>query len=865
MKQTKERFCGVIGILVSGLILFAKWIRFKEVEYTILGFYFKVHLYGGITAFSKAFEDMEEVTVTGISIVPAYIFLFLPFLLALVLLVRSALLFSGRDFGVLTNVAYWIGLIYLLTVFLTPYFISPALFISMFFMLADYIGARLIMERDEMNRKARELKQKEKEERLDKIRRMRFPGRYSKEFFIVVFANFRSNLKGYLLFIAAASMSAASLYILFGTQYVIYKSNSEPDLMILGEGRKIFSEVLKIVIFVSVMQLVLIISNYIKMRMRNYGIFLGLGIRKKTLWLIISLEYIFCILISLTIGLLLGNFGLRLMENIYLQRIGIQDSMHTAFGFINLVTVIVFLLMTGLATLINYHLFEGIDITSSAVNATKREGFPKRYLLLGVVYGFYCIISGIQGFLYGYWMEEPSRVVIMLFGFLLLIYCGGTKFITWFMKKKDRYLKHVFRILLWKYRFKTNAKYFFLLFTIQILILSVYLPRLGSCLTANFEEAHYPYDFVCMAHEDDAELFQNLERSYGVQMNIYPMIRVDTLLSEPFSFSTLTNSTTGGMFFPLGQHIGISETTYQKLKAIAVPDDKSTPHLKDKEIHVVFQQDASERARLLDWYFSPMERLGYDPHLRSGSIRYYDLLNRDELYPSYQIKSQEKLILTGMFHGGDQENIVVFSDAYFEQQQKLVLSQLDKEPSPTQLVTIRASKSMYKEITDNLRDFTKKNVSDSAWDATILPCYEKQDRQHLEEGERFFKQIAFSAVILSLLICSLFIFYLKYSLEVTELRRRDEMLDAIGMNRKQRLRLLHHELSAHSWWTLLSAAAVSVIFIIELPIMRMFSSKECGIYYMILLIILTGYILIYAIGIHLLKRIIIKMVQTPKK
>lgn len=257
-----------------------------------------------------------------------------------------------------------------------------------------------------------------------------------------------------------------------------------------------------------------------------------------------------------------------------------------------------------------------------------------------------------------------------------------------------------------------------------------------------------------------------------------------------------------------------------------------------------------------------MERLGYDPHLRSGSIRYYDLQSRDELYPPYKIKSQEKLVLTGMFHGGDQENIVVFSDAYFEQQQKLVLDRLDKEPSPTQLVTIRTSKSMYPEIADRLEDFTKKNVSDSAWDAAILPCYEKQVRQHLAEGERFFKEIAFSAVIVSLLICSLFIFYLKYSLEVTELRRRDEMLDAIGMNGKDRLRLLHQELSAHSWWTLLSAAAVSAIFFIELPVMRMFSSKESGIYYMILLMILTGYIFIYAIGIHLLEKHIIKMIQT---
>ena len=860
MKKTADYFGAAIGFIISCLILFGRWIHFQGAGYTIFGFGCKVHKYGGIVSFSKVFENAETVAATGRSIVPAYFFLFLPILLAVVLIVRSVLLIKGKKVSVLTNFAYWIGLFYLMTVFLAPYCISVPFFASLFLMLADYIGTRLILEGAEMSRQARELKQREREAKLDKIRRMHFPGRYSKDFYEVVFANFRSNLRGYLLFIVAASASVALFYVLFGALVLIYRMNPDLNLMMSSGIFKIFSEVLNIVVFLSVMLLVLIISNYIKTRMKNYGIFLGLGIRKKTLWLVIALEYVVCILSSLAVGLLLGNLGFPVLKYLYLQSQGIEMDVPMAYQAVTLVTAIVFLLMTGLATLINYHLFEGVDITSSAVSAAKKEGMPKNHLFLGLFYGLYCIYAGIRGFIYGHWMEGLSRVAILLFGALLILYCGGGKLVPWSRKKKERYFKHMFQILPWKYRFKTNAKYLFLLFTIQTLALSVYLPRLSSCLISAHGEELYPYDFVCMAHEEDSEFFQEMKEDYDIQMETYPMVRIDTLLSEPFSFNTLISSTNGGMFFPLGQQVGISETTYQKLKAEAAPKDKSTLHLRGKEIHVVFQQDSSQRARLLDWYVSPMERLGYDPHLRAGRICYYDLLTRDTLYPAYQIKSQEKRILTGMFHNGDQENIVVFSDEHFDALLKSVKRRLDKEPSPTQLVTLHTAKEDDQEISDKLTIFSQKNASDSAWDATILPYYAKQVQKPLAEGERFFKEIAFSATIFIMLLSSLFIFYLKFSLDIDDLRRRNGLLEAIGMGRKGRERVIRSEMAMHSLWPLLFATAISVIFFTVLPAMRLFSRIEIQYYYITQLSLLLIYTQVYHLGIHFLEKYFIKVI-----
>ena len=854
-KKAAGLFQVVIGLIISFLIIFAKWFTYKGTAYTILGFYATVRRYGGISAFSSAFETAEEVAATGSSIVPAYLFLLLPFLLAAVLIIRSVLLLCQKKAAdIFSIISYWVGFLYLISVFFNSYTVRPALTVSMILMVADYIGTRLILEGDEMNRQARELKRREEQARLDKIRRMRFPGHYSKDFYTVIFANFKSNLKGYLLFIFAASAAVTFLYIMIGALSAILALDPGQDGMKYSGVMNIFQEVFMIVLFLSIMLLVLIISNYIKTRMKNYGIFISLGIRKKTLELIIALEYLTCILVSLAVGLLLGNLGLPVMKHFFLRSLGLSDSVSTEYGALILITTVVFLLMTGLSTLINYHLFEHVDITTSSFKAVKKEPLPSHLLIPGLIYGVYCIQSGIRAYLHGSWMEGMSRFAIMLFGFLLLMYCGGTKLLTRFMKKKERYLKHLFTILPWKYRFKTNAKYLFLLFTIQLFALAVYLPRLASCLTAGAADKLYPYDFVCMAHEEDETFFEDLKSSHNVEMETYPMIRINTLLAEPFSYRTEIRTGFDGVVSPQGQHIGISETTYKKLKAVISPDDKSSPGLTGKEIHVVFQQDTSQRARLLDWYISPMEDLDNSPRLHPGVRAGYDIETRDDIYPPYSVKSQEKLILTGMFQRGDQEDIVVFSDEYFAKLWQSVFDQLKEEPTPTQLVTLRAAKGSYQSIADSLRVFSQKNIADTYLQPSVYPCYEKQTEITAAKGDLFFKKIAFFITACILLLSSLFIFYLKYSLEIEEMRRKSQLLEAVGMNDHDRVSLLRSEMAVHSKWSFLGAALVSLIFSTAMPFMRLYRGNETGKYFLILLGVLAVYTLLYWLGTHFLTK-----------
>ena len=47
-------------------------------------------------------------------------------------------------------------------------------------------------------------------------------------------------------------------------------------------------------------------------------------------------------------------------------------------------------------------------------------------------------------------------------------------------------------------------------------------------------------------------------------------------------------------------------------------------------------------------------------------LQYYQFVSRERLYPPRKVAGTEREVLTGVFQGGREENLVVFSNDYFE-------------------------------------------------------------------------------------------------------------------------------------------------------------------------------------------------------
>ena len=82
-----------------------------------------------------------------------------------------------------------------------------------------------------------------------------------------------------------------------------------------------------------------------------------------------------------------------------------------------------------------------------------------------------------------------------------------------------------------------------------------------STINAEKAESLYPYDFMCVADKSDDKLFEKIKEKYHATLTEYPMVRVAN--------ADKTEHLEGrGEIIIQGQQIGISESTYYKLKKL---------------------------------------------------------------------------------------------------------------------------------------------------------------------------------------------------------------------------------------------------------------------------------------------------------
>lgn len=319
------------------------------------------------------------------------------------------------------------------------------------------------------------------------------------------------------------------------------------------------------------------------------------------------------------------------------------------------------------------------------------------------------------------------------------------------------------------------------LFLLHLLFFAVLSIDLAGNLTAPEAETLFPYDYVCMAYEEDEDLFQKIEEDNLGEAKSYPMTRVTTVQGAPVSWIDVANNYYMKVIWPQGQHVGISENTYMELrKNLGLPEEKL--QLEGEEVHIVFQQDLSVKAHPLDWYMSRRK-----PYVRIGQpLQYYQFVSRERLYPPRKVAGTEREVLTGVFQGGREEDLVVFSNDYFE---KLSVSE---GPSRLYLLDIRKGKE--KEAKKRLESFQKVHDEDSSWSRSIQPCYGKREKISDIETERMLKKTSLLFEIALLMMCVFLIEEMKMQLERKERRRKYRLLLSLGAYRSVLKSFLKKEL-----------------------------------------------------------------------
>lgn len=656
---------------------------------------------------------------------------------------------------------------------------------------------------------------KDREVRKDKRRREAFPGKYSSVFYRIFWRNFLYSWKDYALFVVCGTMMSAVTFTLLGCYQSLSELHRDEGTLVLfgtiGEGiQRILVNAMFPLGICAAFLVVYVLIFYLKKRMLSYSMLVTLGIRKKVLYIAIVIEIGISILLSMICGCLLGNvltflihrgMYLLLEETIIFSPIAGKIYGSTIF----IIVVLYALTFLGMVFVTDFN-----PISANARNV-QSERIPKKRLKLFIIIGVVLIVSSWILYTQIWNFEKVTLIGTFCLGLFLLLRYGG----AFYLRKERKGARYLAKLLERNQLYhKSSMIAWYLMGLVAIHLCTVFyftFPMVSSIVSEDPKNL-FPYDFMCVADDGDDAFFRELEDKYGAEIISYPMVRVVSVdkTQEVKAFER---------FLPQGQNIGISETTYHELKKALDTDYQAQPLGLDEngeKICIVHQQDQSVRAQPIDW-----RNFKINPYIHIGLPCEKCDINGFYLYyafPNRKIVKDEIGSLTGCYRQGLLENLVVFSDEYFEEAQELwkdtyiwdgysIQERYEKYgwpeailgetilQGPTKLVLVNVDAKYIDLITQDMKRLEEEHFEDFKlyYDSEINCWYSSKEAIQDIKSERTMKVIVNGFVIVVLAVTGIIFLLIKIISETDEKKERSVFLDRMGMQRKDRIHLLKKE------------------------------------------------------------------------
>lgn len=682
-------------------------------------------------------------------------------------------------------------------------------FVFVYFVIASLIGAvyffiiKAAEEWDDASRYAKEEKEKKKEYQRERKKRLHFPGKYSKLYYRVLWKDFKYRWKDVAYIFACVFLSTVLLFIGISMRSIFAQSYGE-DQGLLGLGLvEIMWDFLIVIILIVLFLLTAILVFYRKKRVANSGLFHVLGIRRNTYFVSWIAELILCILFSVILGVAIGSITLQVLR-IALMYIfpnfgelgspNILDYFWTFFGMF-----CICLFAYGFS-----HDIQAVKESEDARGvAAKGETIPDKYSYLGLCAGSIVAVWC----LYRYTQRRTAESLLVLCIFLIcgfvIVYNSWAIGLKYLQKNQKAYLRSLTDTHIVKYRYKTTVQYVSLFAIIHICVLFYFTMTIVSNKTATRAEELFPYDYVFLENSGDEEYIRELRSQCEGKVHTFPMIRVTTVdnTEEPDPPAKIS--------YQQGQNIGVSETTYRKLKKLVGQNAEEELKLDaaGQNIYIVYQQDQGTKAKPLDWYMGTKQ-----PYLHIGQpLTAYNAYEYEKYYPQRHIVGEETNSLIGCFKQGKYENVVVLSDAYFDKVKDewkhidmYTGEKLDPDEAvieenihegPTILTLVNIQEKYLNKANKIMKKFQEKHAYDESFDPLVKSAYAKTEAVKQRQMERLIA-ITIAGVIWGVLfLISILIIHMKVKMELPEMKKRYRYMECFGMRQKERIRAEKKEIS----------------------------------------------------------------------
>ncbi len=726
--------------------------------------------------------------------------------------------------ALLTNILYFVRSIllqknklpkffgYLSGIGLGTYAISmqPYFLINLVLVIFDFMFARWLEERDRINAAYEIQKAKEKAEKAEKKRIRYFPGRYPAEFFQIIRKNMVYERKGLNILRAGCFLSGTCIYTMLSMYVLTSQIHGKEDL-VTGSGLvQIFQQAGLLIVVFNILMLTLIISYYIKDKKKSNHLLVILGMRSRTVYLMFAIIFGWNAFLAGMAGMAGGFVTSYIVRGICqssLKHGGVPITLASVIsGRTIAISFLVYVIVLLLALGLNQENILNLAKSDEMNKEVQKEKRKKKFALLLIAIGVVLFMIAMCWLRSRNWAETLYIHILSSIGILLILIGSVTCFLNRLECNKDKYYCKIIENRPFYYRYWKSIWNLFYLSIIHFFVLSVFVVQFNGAAIKQDVPGMFPYDIVCTAYEADLnQIYQNAEEHHA-EVHTYPMFRMTSLYG-----SDKLNPWFGQrpIQWPQGQHIAISESTYDQLNEYLgkVPEKLN---LDGKEVHIVYQQDLSVKAHTIDWDTNRVNK-----HLRIGQpLSYYNTANFERIFPIWDVKSEERDILTGTFYQGMQDNLIVFNDSYFEEAYQQVSDYNKKQwtlredasfqdwrfyalyntsnmtEGPTQLICLNVPDEERDGMMQSMRFLEDKYQYDRMWDDSIQQFYEKRQMIINTETEILFRKIVYAFVILLLLVMGFFQYYVKFESEMRELNWQNIFLKNLGMREKDRKKAL---------------------------------------------------------------------------
>lgn len=755
---------------------------------------------------------------------------------AVLYLIRLVLLIRRKETGILYKLPAWLFFLDVCTMMYMGqlYALLPAAYATFEFMYIRYQE-----EKEEMEEAWAREKEKEEEQKKRRKQALYFPGIYPKELYQIVRRIWREQLLSQMLVILSEAFLAVVIYFVL-SGYRMMESRYTMESSITGEGiYGLFRSLGVVMGACCLLMMTLMFSWFIREQKKEYRMLTILGMRRHTSLRIFLLGMAGNAFAAVIPGMAIGCACAVIFRKQLLQAeeggniAGAADISLLATGV--LIYVLILLIALGLNQENILSLGENTD-RNAEMREEKRPGFG---CIAWIVAGSAFFLTGTFWYSMREWAESMYIHLLSISGLFLLL-AGGTALVI--RAGKRRFDVRIFDRRPFQKQFWSNFWRLFFMSVLYFLIFAVFMPPFAASRINQDVESMYPYDVVCMVYEEDLPKIQKLGESCQAQILHFPMVRMTSLYG---SDSQIMQRGSRTIKWPQGQHVAISESTYEVLRKEAGKPEQRL-HLQGEEMHVVYQQDLSVKAHTIDW-----DTMRIEDRLRFGQpLEFYNPDEYKKVFPSRNIVSEERDCLTGSFHQGMQENLIVLSDDYFskiyEKIRSYNASHMDERrqitysewkaytythpenltEGPTELLCICLGEKNKETFLKELSGLDEAYRFDQMWDQNIRPYYVKSEMEANMRSEISFTRIAYGFILAILYVMAVFQYGVKVQMELSSWEWENRFLMQMGMKRRERKRKIRYQMRILMIVPLLSGALPGILFSVLTGRARLFTNVE---------------------------------------